>query len=178
MCSRSACWNLQEWLSYCNLFWPEVSVLVIFGAYVDIIFRLVITTSYVSFDYIGYTPYCSYIFWSIQPSLPCLSFCFGQLPYLTLIHFWLKIKSRIGRSKNAFTSMRAVFMSDYLTLETKLRLLWGYVFFVLLSGEESWILRQKVTDRLEAYELCLYRRFHGPKKMTKVKALQWINKTY
>lgn len=49
-------------------------------------------------------------------------------------------------------------VSHDLTLDTKIRLLRCYVFAVLLYGVESWTLTKETTNRLEAFELWLYRR--------------------
>uniref|UniRef100_A0A8D8Y176 Craniofacial development protein 2 n=3 Tax=Cacopsylla melanoneura TaxID=428564 RepID=A0A8D8Y176_9HEMI len=91
-----------------------------------------------------------------------------------------EIKSRIGKARSIFNSMSAAFKSHNLTLDTKVRLLRCYVFSVLLYGVETWTLTKDTSNRLEAFELWLYRRIlkiSWTQKVTNVTVLQRMKKT-
>jgi hypothetical protein len=69
-----------------------------------------------------------------------------------------EIKCRIGKSRNVFNSISASFKSHNLSLQLKIRLLRCYVFSTLLYGAETWTLTKATSNKLEAFELWLYRR--------------------
>lgn len=75
--------------------------------------------------------------------------------------------------------MSNLFKSHDLNLTTKIRMLRCYVFPVLLYGAESWRLTQCYTEKLEAFEMWLYRRIlkiPWTAHVTNVRVLERINK--
>ncbi|KAL1447598.1 hypothetical protein WDU94_009869 [Cyamophila willieti] len=69
-----------------------------------------------------------------------------------------EIKIRIEKARSVYNRMKKVFRSHDLTMDTKVRLLRCYVFSVLFYGVEAWTLTEATSDRLEAFEMWLYRR--------------------
>ena len=51
----------------------------------------------------------------------------------------------------------SLFKSHDLTINTKIRLLRCFVFSILLYGVESWTLTEATTNKLETFEMWLYR---------------------
>lgn len=78
-----------------------------------------------------------------------------------------EIKTRIGKARSAFNNMRHVFKSGDLSLNLKTRLLRCYVFTVLLYGMETWTLHKTTIDKLEAFEMWVYRR---------ILRISWVDK--
>ncbi|CAG9830038.1 unnamed protein product [Diabrotica balteata] len=69
-----------------------------------------------------------------------------------------EIRASIAKARSTFNRMGAFFKSHNLSLDTKVRMLGCYVFFVLLYGVDSWTLNEDMCKKLEAFEMWLYRR--------------------
>ena len=54
--------------------------------------------------------------------------------------------------------MKTLFSSRDLSLELRIRMLRCYIFPVFLYGSESWTLNQTLENRINAFEMYLYRR--------------------
>uniref|UniRef100_A0A8D9AW28 Reverse transcriptase domain-containing protein n=1 Tax=Cacopsylla melanoneura TaxID=428564 RepID=A0A8D9AW28_9HEMI len=67
-------------------------------------------------------------------------------------------RNRKSKAVQLSNRMGAVFKSHNLTLDTKMRLLRCYVFSVLFYGVESWTLNETISNKLNAFEMWLYRR--------------------
>ena len=69
-----------------------------------------------------------------------------------------EINCRIGKAREVFNKMSAIFKSHNISLETKIRHLRCYVFSVLFYGVEAWTLTEATTKKLGAFRMWLYRR--------------------
>jgi len=69
-----------------------------------------------------------------------------------------EIKCCIGKARDVFNSISASFKSHNLSLHLKIRLLRCYVFSTLLYGVKTWTLTKGTSNKLDAFELWLYRR--------------------
>ena len=68
------------------------------------------------------------------------------------------IKQRIGRAKTVFGNMKKVLLSQRIKLTTRLRVLYCYVWSVLLYGCETWTISETMKERLRAVEMWFLRR--------------------
>ncbi|XP_030753084.1 uncharacterized protein LOC115880093 [Sitophilus oryzae] len=68
------------------------------------------------------------------------------------------IKYRIEEARGAFLKFKKVFTCSDFDLELRLRFVECYVWSVLLYGVESWTLKASAINRLEAFEMWIYRR--------------------
>ena len=57
------------------------------------------------------------------------------------------------------TNLDSIFKSSNITLLTKIRLVKAMVFPVVLYGCESWTVKKAECQRIDAFELCCWRRF-------------------
>ena len=90
-----------------------------------------------------------------------------------------EIRGRIEQARTAFMSMRSLFISTELSLELRLRMIRYYIFPVLLYGCESWTLDSAMENRLQAFEMWLYRRMlrvSWIQKVTNEEILRRVNK--
>ena len=69
-----------------------------------------------------------------------------------------EILAKIEQARRTFTSMKTLFSSRDLSLELRIRMLRSYIFPVFLYGSESWTLNQTLENRINAFEMYLYRR--------------------
>ncbi|KAG1656182.1 Transmembrane and TPR repeat-containing protein 4 [Nymphon striatum] len=69
-----------------------------------------------------------------------------------------EIKRRIEISRRAFNNMKGIFVSRKINIKLKLRLVKCYIWSILLYGVETWTISKKMEERLEAYEMWIYRR--------------------
>lgn len=70
----------------------------------------------------------------------------------------LEIKCRIEQAREAFFKLKRVFTCSDFDLDLRLRFLKCYVWSVLLYGMEGWTLKVNTINKLEAFEMWLYRR--------------------
>lgn len=69
-----------------------------------------------------------------------------------------EIKVRIETARSAFCKMRPVLSNRNINLKLRVRIAQCYVFSVLLYGVEGWTLTKKLSSKLEAFEMWVYRR--------------------
>lgn len=91
----------------------------------------------------------------------------------------IEVKSRIEQARQAFLGLRRVFSCSDFDLGLRLRFLKCYVWSVLLYGMEGWTLKVNNINKLEAFEMWLYRRMlkiPWTARITNVEVLSNINK--
>ena len=69
-----------------------------------------------------------------------------------------EIKRRIGIARTAFESMAKILISRNISIELRSRIAKCYIWSTLLYGAETWTLTKVTSDKLEAFEMWLYRR--------------------
>ena len=69
-----------------------------------------------------------------------------------------KIKRRIGIARTALESITKVLTSRNISIELRLRIAKCYIWSTLLYRVETWTLTKVTSDKLEAFEMWLYRR--------------------
>lgn len=113
--------------------------------------------------------------------------CIDRVSKFKYLGIWLsedwtsdiEIKSRIEQARQAFLGLRRVFSCSDFDLGLRLRFLKCYVWSVLLYGMEGWTLKVDNINKLEAFEMWLYRRMlkiPWTARMTNVEVLSRINK--
>ena len=70
----------------------------------------------------------------------------------------IEIKRRIGIARTAFESMAKILTSRHISIELRSRIAKWYVWSTLLYEAETWTLTKVTSDKLEAFEMWLYRR--------------------
>ena len=68
------------------------------------------------------------------------------------------IKGRLLLGRKVMTNLDSIFNSRDITLPTKVRLVKGMVFPVVLYGCESWTVKKAELQRIDAFELWCWRR--------------------
>ena len=69
-----------------------------------------------------------------------------------------KIKSHLLLGRKAMTNTDSVFKSRDITLPTKIYIVKAMVFPVAMYGYESWTIKKIEHQRIDAFELCCWRR--------------------
>ena len=69
-----------------------------------------------------------------------------------------EIKKRLLLGRKAMTSLDSVLKSRDITLPTKVHLVKAMVFPVVMHGYESWTIKKAESQRIDALELCYWRR--------------------
>ena len=69
-----------------------------------------------------------------------------------------EIKRRLLLGRKVMTNLDSIFKSRDITLPTKVRLVKGMVFPVVMYGCESWTVKKAERRRIDAFELWCYRR--------------------
>ena len=69
-----------------------------------------------------------------------------------------EIKRRIGIARTAFESMAKILTTRNISIELRSRIAKYYILSTLLYGAETWTLTKVTSDKLEAFEMWLYRR--------------------
>ena len=69
-----------------------------------------------------------------------------------------EIKRRLLLGRKAMTNVDNIFKSRDITLPTKVRLVKAMVFPVVMYGCESWNIKKAEYQRIDAFELCCWRR--------------------
>lgn len=90
-----------------------------------------------------------------------------------------EIRCRIEIARSAFIKYKKVFCCRDLNLDLRLRFLKCYVWSVLLYGVETWTLTTTHMNKLEAFEMWLYRRIlkiSWVDRVTNIEVLRSINK--
>ena len=70
----------------------------------------------------------------------------------------IEIKRRIGIARTAFKSMAKILTSGNISIELRSCIAKCYIWSTLLYGAETWTLTKVTSDKLEAFEMWLYRR--------------------
>ena len=69
-----------------------------------------------------------------------------------------EIKRRLLLGRKVMTNLDSIFKSRDITLPTKARLVKAMVFPVVMYGCENWTVKKAECRRIDAFELCCYRR--------------------
>ena len=69
-----------------------------------------------------------------------------------------EIKRRLLLGRKVMTNLDHIFKSRDITLPTKVRLVKTMVFPVVMYGCESWTVKKAERQRIDAFELCCWRR--------------------
>ena len=69
-----------------------------------------------------------------------------------------EIKRRLLFGRKVMTNLDSIFKSRDITLPTKVRLVKGMVLPVVMYGCESWTVKKAEHRRIDAFELCCWRR--------------------
>ena len=69
-----------------------------------------------------------------------------------------EIKRRLLLGRKAMTNLDSILKSRNITLPTKVHLVKGIVFPVVMYGCESWTIKKVECQRIDAFELCCRRR--------------------
>ena len=69
-----------------------------------------------------------------------------------------EIKRHLLLGRKAMTSLDSILKSRYVTLPTKVRLVKAMVFPVVIYGCESWTIKKAECQRIDAFDLCCWRR--------------------
>ena len=69
-----------------------------------------------------------------------------------------EIKRRLLLGRKVMTNLDSIFKSRDITLPTKVRLVKAMVFPVVMYGCESWTAEKAEHQRIDAFELCCWRR--------------------
>ena len=69
-----------------------------------------------------------------------------------------EIKRRLFLGREVMTNLDSILKSRYITLTTKVRLIKARVFPVIMYGCESWTVKKAECRRIDAFELCCWRR--------------------
>ena len=69
-----------------------------------------------------------------------------------------EIKRRLLLGRKVMTNLDSIFKSRDITLPTKVRLVKAMVFPVVMYGCESWTVKKAECQRIDAFELCCWRR--------------------
>ena len=69
-----------------------------------------------------------------------------------------EIKRRLLLGRKVMTKLDSIFKNRDITLPTKVSLVKAMVFPVVMYGCESWIIKKAECQRIDAFELCCWRR--------------------
>ena len=83
-----------------------------------------------------------------------------------------EIKRHLVLGRKAITKLENILKSRDITLPTKVRLVKAMVFPVVMHGCESWTIKKAEHRRIDAFELCCWRRFL---RIPWIKAIKPIN---
>jgi len=85
------------------------------------------------------------------------------------------VKSRIGKARLAFNTLRPVWNASPISTKTKLRIFTTNVIATLLYGSETWKVTQALSNKLQSFvNKCLRKilRIHWPEKTSKKELLK------
>ena len=69
-----------------------------------------------------------------------------------------EIKRRINLARSAFEKMSKVLTSGIINMQTRKGSSQSYIWSMLLYGSETWTLTKAIQNKLEAFEMWIYRR--------------------
>ena len=88
----------------------------------------------------------------------CQTLFFWAPKSLQIVTAAMKIKRRLLFGRKVTTDLDSIFKSRDITLPTKVHLVKAMVFSVVMYGCESWTIKKAVHRRIDAFELCCWRR--------------------
>ena len=93
------------------------------------------------------------------------SICHTTAIFHTILYFWLfngdfslEIKRCLLLERKVMTNLDSILKSRDITLSTKVCLVKAMVFPVVMCGCESWTIKRAEPRRIDAFELCFWRR--------------------
>ena len=69
-----------------------------------------------------------------------------------------EIKRHLHLGRKVMTNLDSIFKSRDITLPTKVHLVKAIVFPVVMYGRESWTVKKAESQKIDAFELCCWRR--------------------
>jgi hypothetical protein len=69
-----------------------------------------------------------------------------------------EVKKRIGMAKSTFNDMKKILTSKQITNKLKMRIIKCYIYSTLMYGSETWTMNKQLEDRIDAFEMWVYRR--------------------
>ncbi|GFR58388.1 endonuclease-reverse transcriptase [Elysia marginata] len=69
-----------------------------------------------------------------------------------------EIQARIAQAKTTFQKMKSILTNQYVSIQTRKRVLECYIEPILMYGSEAWIITNKFKKKLEAVEIWFLRR--------------------
>jgi hypothetical protein len=69
-----------------------------------------------------------------------------------------EIRKRIGMAKGTFINIKSILTSKQITNKLKMRIARCCVYSILLHSKESWTLNKLIEDKINAFEMWVYRR--------------------
>ena len=94
--------------------------------------------------------------WGNSGHSGCLYFSGHQNHWRWWLKPWNKRRLRLGRK--VMTNLDSILKSRDITMPTKVRLVKAMVFPVVMSGYESWTVKEAECQRIDAFELWCWRR--------------------
>ena len=79
-----------------------------------------------------------------------------------------EIKRRLLLGRKVMTNLDSILKSRDITLTTKVHLVKAMVFPVVMYGCESWMVKKAKCRRIDAFELCCWRRLESPLDCKKI----------
>ena len=80
-----------------------------------------------------------------------------------------EIKRRLLLGRKVMTNLDSILKSRDITLLTKVRLVKAMVFPVVMYGCESWTVKKAECRRIDAFQLCCWRRLENPLDYREIK---------
>ena len=88
----------------------------------------------------------------------CQTLVFGAPKSLQMVIAAMKLKDAYSLEGKLWTNLDSIFKSRDITLSTKVHLVKAMVFPVVMYGYESWTIKKGEHRRIDAFELCCWRR--------------------
>ena len=88
----------------------------------------------------------------------CQTLFFWAPKSLQMVTAAMKLKDTYSLGRKVMTNLDSIFKSRDITLPTKVHLVKAMVFPVVMYGCESWSIKKSECQRIDAFELCCWRR--------------------
>ena len=88
----------------------------------------------------------------------CQTLFWGAPKTLKMVTAAMKLKDAYSLEEKIMTNLDSIFKSRDITLPTKVHLVQGMVFPVVMYGCESWTIKKAECQRIDAFELWCWRR--------------------
>ena len=88
----------------------------------------------------------------------CQTSFFGAPKSLQMVSAPMKLKNPLLLERKVMTNLDSIFKSRDITLLTNIHLAKAMVFPVVMYGYESWTVKRAEHQRINAFELCCWRR--------------------